>query len=140
MGGQSGLSELSVISWVSAFEGCLLSGVPLYRFVPIFTLFCFVTNLDKALQLHYPYSHAILSIKTHGNIPLSSSILSHLQTRLREMYTNPARRFHLSSIQFSLHYSFESYSKAHMMLRNACENLRPGGYLIGTTVDADELV
>jgi len=30
MGGQSGLSELSVISWVSAFEGCLLSGVPLY--------------------------------------------------------------------------------------------------------------
>lgn len=69
---------------------------------------------------------------------LSSSIL--FQTRLREMYTNAARRFHLSSIQFSLHYSFESYPKAHMMLRNACENLRPGGYLIGTTVDADELV
>ena len=30
MEGQSGLSELSVISWVSAFEGCPLSGVPLY--------------------------------------------------------------------------------------------------------------
>ena len=28
---QSGLSELSVISWVSAVEGCPLSGVPLYR-------------------------------------------------------------------------------------------------------------
>ena len=28
--GQSGLSELSVISWVSAVEGCPLSGVPLY--------------------------------------------------------------------------------------------------------------
>ena len=27
---QSGLSELSAISWVSAVEGCLLSGVPLY--------------------------------------------------------------------------------------------------------------
>ena len=27
---QSGLSELSVISWVSAVEGCPLSGVPLY--------------------------------------------------------------------------------------------------------------
>ena len=26
---QSGLSELSVISWVSAVEGCPLSGVPL---------------------------------------------------------------------------------------------------------------
>ena len=31
MEGQSGLSELSLISWVSAVEGCLLSGVPLYR-------------------------------------------------------------------------------------------------------------
>ena len=28
--GVSGLSELSVISWVSAVEGCPLSGVPLY--------------------------------------------------------------------------------------------------------------
>ena len=27
---QSGLSELFVISWASAVEGCLLSGVPLY--------------------------------------------------------------------------------------------------------------
>ena len=30
MEGQLGLSELSVIAWVSAVEGCLLSGVPLY--------------------------------------------------------------------------------------------------------------
>ena len=30
MEGQSGLSELSVISWVSANQGCPLSGVPLY--------------------------------------------------------------------------------------------------------------
>jgi len=30
MEGQSGLSELSIISWVSAFEGCPLTGVPLY--------------------------------------------------------------------------------------------------------------
>ena len=31
MGGQSGLSELSVISWVYAAEGCPLSGVPLNK-------------------------------------------------------------------------------------------------------------
>ena len=30
MEGQSELSELSIISWVSAIEGCSLSGVPLY--------------------------------------------------------------------------------------------------------------
>ena len=33
MEGQSGLSELSVISWVSAIQGCPLSGVPLYPHV-----------------------------------------------------------------------------------------------------------
>ena len=30
MEGQSGLSELSVMLWVSAIQGCLLSRVPLY--------------------------------------------------------------------------------------------------------------
>ena len=30
---QSGLSELSVISWVSAIQGCPLSGVPLYSLI-----------------------------------------------------------------------------------------------------------
>ena len=30
MEGQSGLSELSIISWMSAFQGCPLRGVPLY--------------------------------------------------------------------------------------------------------------
>ena len=39
MEGQSGLPELSIISWVSAVEGCLLSEVPLYTdwhyFVPL---------------------------------------------------------------------------------------------------------
>ena len=30
MEGQSGLSELSVMLWVSAIQGCPLSGVPLY--------------------------------------------------------------------------------------------------------------
>ena len=30
MEGQSRLSELSVISWVSAIQGCPFSGVPLY--------------------------------------------------------------------------------------------------------------
>ena len=32
MEGQSGLSELSVISWVSTVQGCPLSGVPLYYY------------------------------------------------------------------------------------------------------------
>ena len=62
------------------------------------------------------------------------------QVRLRDEYINPGRRFHITSCQFSLHYSFESFEKATMMLRNACENLRPGGYFVGTTVDSNELM
>ncbi len=63
-----------------------------------------------------------------------------MQARLRDQYKNPARRFHITSCQFSVHYAFESYDRAHMMLRNACENLRPGGFFIGTTVDSNELM
>ncbi|KAK7898251.1 hypothetical protein WMY93_019104 [Mugilogobius chulae] len=53
---------------------------------------------------------------------------------------DPALTFDLCSCQFVVHYSFESQSKAEMMLRNACERLRPGGFFIGTTPDAYELV
>ena len=38
------------------------------------------------------------------------------------------------------HYSFESLEQADMMMRNACEKLRPGGYFIGTTPDAREMM
>ncbi|KAJ8334939.1 hypothetical protein SKAU_G00405780 [Synaphobranchus kaupii] len=48
--------------------------------------------------------------------------------------------FDICSCQFVYHYSFETREQAEMMLRNACERLRPGGYFIGTTPDAFELV
>lgn len=48
--------------------------------------------------------------------------------------------FDICSCQFVFHYSFESEAKADMMLRNACERLKPGGFFIGTTPDAFELV
>ncbi|RVE67212.1 hypothetical protein OJAV_G00114650 [Oryzias javanicus] len=48
--------------------------------------------------------------------------------------------FDICSCQFVYHYSFESEQKADVMLRNACERLKPGGFFIGTTPDAYELV
>ncbi|XP_040908886.1 mRNA cap guanine-N7 methyltransferase [Toxotes jaculatrix] len=53
---------------------------------------------------------------------------------------DPKLLFDVCSCQFVYHYSFESEQKADMMLRNACERLKPGGYFIGTTPDAFELV
>ncbi|GFS20103.1 mRNA cap guanine-N7 methyltransferase-like [Elysia marginata] len=60
--------------------------------------------------------------------------------RLKDKYKNKSQTFDLVSCQFSFHYCFESYSQAVMMLRNASECLRVGGYFIGTTPNANELI
>jgi len=48
----------------------------------------------------------------------------------------PNLQFDIVSIQFALHYSFETEEKAHAMMRNVSSRLKPGGYLIGTIPDA----
>ncbi|CAJ1084287.1 mRNA cap guanine-N7 methyltransferase [Xyrichtys novacula] len=59
---------------------------------------------------------------------------------LSEKFDDSELMFDICSCQFVYHYSFESEQKADMMLRNACERLKPGGFFIGTTPDAFELV
>ncbi|XP_062265586.1 mRNA cap guanine-N7 methyltransferase [Platichthys flesus] len=59
---------------------------------------------------------------------------------LSEKLDDPKLMFDICSCQFVFHYSFESEQKANVMLRNACERLKPGGFFIGTTPDAFELV
>ncbi|XP_005107770.1 mRNA cap guanine-N7 methyltransferase [Aplysia californica] len=60
--------------------------------------------------------------------------------RLKDKYKSTRQSFDLVSCQFSFHYCFESYQQAMMMIRNASECLRPGGYFIGTTPNSYELV
>ncbi|KAK3576375.1 hypothetical protein CHS0354_018923 [Potamilus streckersoni] len=62
------------------------------------------------------------------------------KVRLREMYKDPNMKLDLCSCQFSFHYCFESLPQAQMMLQNAVENLQLGGYFIGSTPHAQELV
>lgn len=62
------------------------------------------------------------------------------KARLKDMYKDPNVQFDIVSCQFSFHYSFESYPQAMAMIRNAAECLKPGGYFIGTTPNACELV
>lgn len=59
---------------------------------------------------------------------------------LSDKYKDPNITFDLASCQFSYHYSFETHAQADVMLRNACGNLRPGGYFIGTVPNGCELV
>ena len=60
--------------------------------------------------------------------------------RAREFYKDPEIQFDLVSCQFAFHYCFESLPQAECMLRNASENLRKGGFFVGTTPDAHDLM
>lgn len=60
--------------------------------------------------------------------------------RLLDLYQDKEIQFDLTSCQFSFHYSFESFEQADMMLKNACERLKVGGFFIGTTPNGYELV
>ena len=53
--------------------------------------------------------------------------------RIRELYKNPEIQFDLVSCQFAFHYCFESLPQAECMLMNISENLKKGGYFVGTT-------
>lgn len=48
--------------------------------------------------------------------------------------------FDVVSCQFAIHYAFESEDRVRMLLRNVTERLKPGGFFVGTTVDANVLV
>ncbi|ORY78407.1 mRNA capping enzyme-domain-containing protein [Leucosporidium creatinivorum] len=50
------------------------------------------------------------------------------------------RPFDVVSMQFCLHYAFESEAKARMMLSNVTRFLKPGGVLIGTIPDSANLL
>ncbi|KAF5287720.1 hypothetical protein FQA39_LY15740 [Lamprigera yunnana] len=62
------------------------------------------------------------------------------KVRLREKYKDPSMKLDLVSCQFAFHYGFESLPQAECAMHNASESLQPGGYFIGTIVDANDLV
>ncbi|KAH9374752.1 hypothetical protein HPB48_012906 [Haemaphysalis longicornis] len=62
------------------------------------------------------------------------------RVQLKGLLKHPSMQLDLVSCQFAFHYCFESLPQARCMLRNAAECLVPGGYFIGTTPDANDLV
>ncbi|KAI0318351.1 mRNA capping enzyme-domain-containing protein [Amylostereum chailletii] len=51
-----------------------------------------------------------------------------------------AMPFDVVSMQFCMHYAFESLAKARRMLENASTWLRPGGVMVGTIPNAEQLL
>nr|SVE73602.1 EOG090X07I2 [Daphnia atkinsoni] len=59
---------------------------------------------------------------------------------IMERMENREMKIDLVSCQFAFHYSFESLPQAQQMLANVSNNLQPGGYFIGTTTDAYDII
>jgi len=62
------------------------------------------------------------------------------KVRTRDLYSNPDMEFDIVSCQFAFHYCFESLPQAECMLKNISENLKIGGFFIGTTPCAYEIM
>ncbi|KTW31913.1 mRNA (guanine-N7)-methyltransferase [Pneumocystis jirovecii RU7] len=65
-----------------------------------------------------------------------------------DCYTNPLesilppdeRKFDIVSMQFSMHYAFETEAKCHQMLSNVSKSLTRGGKFIGTIPSSDFII
>ena len=58
---------------------------------------------------------------------------------VRDAYGIGSDGFDVCSIQFAIHYMFESPTTLHNFLRNVSETTKVGGYFIGTSYDGDEI-
>ena len=63
-----------------------------------------------------------------------------MQVNLKNKFNKPETKLDIVSCQFAFHYSFESLPQAEQMLANVSSNLEPGGYFIGTTTDAFDIM
>uniref|UniRef100_A0A0N5CEW7 mRNA cap guanine-N(7) methyltransferase n=1 Tax=Strongyloides papillosus TaxID=174720 RepID=A0A0N5CEW7_STREA len=101
-----------------------------------------MTDIAEISLEHCGNRYSELKAKQHPKFPLFDIEIIHADstiTRIDE-YIKDGKPFDICSCQFSLHYAFESEQKARQMLQNATENLKEGGYFIGTIPNANLLV
>lgn len=71
------------------------------------------------------------------SLPLSSSLPQHL---VQEVFPPHGPEFDVVSMQFCMHYAFESEEKARTMLNNVSRWLKKGGQFVGTIPNAGQLL
>ncbi|KAJ8902624.1 hypothetical protein NDN08_005944 [Rhodosorus marinus] len=57
-----------------------------------------------------------------------------------ERYLSDEAMFDVVSSQFAIHYAFENEKRVRRLLENVSSRLKPGGFFIGTTPDANVLI
>ncbi|XGW19097.1 hypothetical protein V3C99_003146 [Haemonchus contortus] len=92
-------------------------------------------SLDQARERYSEMART----ERNGLFPVDFVHADCCKENLKEKIPGSAE-FDLVSCQFALHYSFIDEESARTFLRNATENLREGGFLIGTLPDAERIV
>ena len=114
MEGQSGLSELSVISWVSAIQGCPLSGVPLYS----------IHYLQYTYSIHYLHA----SIKVHYcefemlKFSCTLSNIMHVHTLYKVNYINTQYILYIFIQHFKINPTSYTGSVVVRLEKSRCNN------------------
>uniref|UniRef100_A0AAF5DFF7 mRNA cap guanine-N(7) methyltransferase n=2 Tax=Strongyloides stercoralis TaxID=6248 RepID=A0AAF5DFF7_STRER len=101
-----------------------------------------MTDIAEISLEHCGKRYSELVAKQNPNFPLFDIEIIHADstvTRIND-YIKEGKPFDICSCQFSLHYAFESEQKARQMLQNATENIKKGGYFIGTIPNANLLI
>ena len=93
-------------------------------------------HIDTPLQ-HVDFLYGDISENIRSGDAMKSQPSVELHQELWSVYNE--RKFDLVSIQFALHYLFESKTKLDGFLTNVGENLRPGGLFIGTCFDGNSV-
>nr|SVE84301.1 EOG090X07I2 [Daphnia pulex] len=85
--------------------------------------------------------YATLKHRSRSNVFSAEFIAADCsKENIMERMANRELKLDLVSCQFAFHYSFESLPQAEQMLANVSSNLQPGGYFIGTTTDAEDIM
>lgn len=97
-----------------------------------------VTNAIDRLKTLNPTFPSIFIVNDAGD---ENNLIDHILSD-KSLVPDIEKRivFDIVSSQFAMHYLFESEKKLRAFLRNVSDRLEPGGYFVGTTVDAERVI
>jgi SAM-dependent methyltransferase len=86
-----------------------------------------VVGIDL-VEVKYPHPESMSFYKVNSSV-----------YNVREIVKNKVGMFDVININFAIHYFFENRKLFESLLMNIQKNLKPGGYLIATTLDGKKL-
>lgn len=96
--------------------------------------------LDEARRRYAALSMAVANGGTHRNGPMPSIEFQHSNELGSGLVRAGASPYSVVTCFFAIQYFFKDEGMLHALFRNVAENLRPGGYFVGTCPDGKEVM